>query len=149
MRFCTRIILLFAAMFIAFTAKAQVFSNDFEDRHEWKTPWFNLHIVADSSAAEENYVCICDSVHEFGFGFGINAGKDFPNQNVNCKFDFLFKADANTQAEIVVSIDDTIRNRYWTAYPLADYVSDSTEWSQAYFDFNFPASYLQGSEIKV
>ena len=149
MRFCTRIILLFAAMFIAFTAKAQVFSNDFEDRHEWKTPWFNLHIVADSSAAEENYVCICDSVHEFGFGFGINAGKDFPNQNVNCKFDFLFKADANTQAEIVVSIDDTIRNRYWAPYPLADYVSDSTEWSQAYFDFNFPASYLQGSEIKV
>ena len=149
MRFCTRIILLFAAMFIAFTAKAQVFSNDFEDRHEWKTPWFNLHIVADSSAAEENYVCICDSVHEFGFGFGINAGKDFPNQNVNCKFDFLFKADANTQAEIVVSIDDTIRNRYWAAYPLADYVNDTAEWSQVQLDLNFPASYTQGGEIKV
>ena len=149
MRFCTRIILLCAAMFIAFTAKAQVFYNDFENRHEWMTPWFNLHIVADSSVAEENYVCICDSVHEFGLGFSINAGKDLPNQNVNCRFDFLFKADANTQAEIVVSIDDTIRNRYWAPYPLADYVSDSTEWSQAYFDFNFPASYLQGSEIKV
>ena len=149
MRFCTRIILLFAAMFIAFTAKAQVFSNDFENRHEWKTPWFNLHIVADSSAAEENYVCICDSVHEFGFGFGINAGKDFPNQNVNCKFDFLFKADANTQAEIVVSIDDTIRNRYWAPYPLADYVNDTAEWSQVLLDLNFPASYTQGGEIKV
>ena len=149
MRFCTRIILLCAAMYIAFTAKAQVFSNDFENRHEWMTPWFNLHIVADSSATEENYVCICDSIHEFGLGFGINAGKDFPNQNVNCKFDFLFKADANTQAEIVVSIDDTIRNRYWVAYPLADYVNDTAEWSQVQLDLNFPACYTQGSEIKV
>ncbi len=149
MRFCARIILLCAAMFIAFTAKAQVFSNDFENRHEWMTPWFNLHIVADSSATEENYVCICDSIHEFGLGFGINAGKDFPNQNVNCKFDFLFKADANTQAEIVVSIDDTICNRYWAAYPLADYMTDSAEWSQVQLDLNFPACYTQGSEIKV
>ena len=149
MRFCTRIILLCAAMFIAFTAKAQVFSNDFENRHEWMTPWFNLHIVADSSATEENYVCICDSIHEFGLGFGINAGKDFPNQNVNCKFDFLFKADANTQAEIVVSIDDTICNRYWAAYPLANYLNDTAEWSQVQLDLNFPACYTQGSEIKV
>ena len=149
MRFCTRIILLCAAMFIAFTAKAQVFYNDFENRHEWMTPWFNLHIVADSSAAEENYVCICDSVHEFGLGFGINAGRDFPNQNVGFKYDFLFKADANTQAEIVASIDDTIRNRYWAAYPLSDYMNDTAEWSQVQLELNFPASYTRGSEIKV
>lgn len=149
MRFCTRIILLCAAMFIAFTAKAQVFSNDFENRHEWMTPWFNLHIVADSSATKENYVCICDSIHEFGLGFGINAGKDFPNQNVNCKFDFLFKADANTQAEIVVSIDDSIRNRYWAAYPLADYMTDSAEWSQVQLDLNFPFDYISDGSIKM
>ena len=149
MRFYPRIILFCTAIFAAFLAKAQVYTNDFENRQEWNAPWFNLHIVADSSAAEENYVCICDSVHEFGFGFGINAGKDFPNQNVNCKFDFLFKADANTQAEIVVSIDDTIRNRYWAPYPLADYVNDTAEWSQVLLDLNFPASYTQGGEIKV
>lgn len=149
MRFCTRIILLCTAMFVAFTAKAQVFYNDFENRHEWMTPWFNLHIVADSSATEENYVCICDSIHEFGLGFGINAGRDFPNQNVGFKYDFLFKADANTQAEIVVSIDDTIRNRYWVAYPLANYLNDTAEWSQVQLDLNFPANYTHGSEIKV
>ena len=149
MRFYAKIMLLCAAMFIAFTAKAQVYTNDFENRQEWNTPWLNLHIVADSSATEENYVCICDTIHEYGFGFGINAGKDFPNQNVNCKFDFLFKAKANTQADIVVSIDDTIRNRYWTAYPLADYVNDTADWSQVQLDLNFPASYTQGSEIKV
>lgn len=149
MRFCTRTMLLCAAMFIAFTAKAQVYTNDFENRQEWNAPWSNLHIAADSSATEENYVCFCDTIHEYGLGFGINTGKDFPNQNVNCKFDFLFKAKANTQADIVVSIDDTIRNRYWAAYPLSDYVNDTAEWSQVQLDLNFPACYTQGSEIKV
>ena len=149
MRFCTRTMLLCAAMFIAFTAKAQVYTNDFENRQEWNAPWFNLHIAADSSATEENYVCFCDTIHEYGLGFGINTGKDFPNQNVNCKFDFLFKAKANTQADIVVSIDDTIRNRYWAAYPLSDYVNDTAEWSQVQLDLIFPSNYTQGSEIKV
>lgn len=149
MRFCTKIILFFTAMFVAFTAKAQIYFNDFENRQEWNAPWFNLHIVADSSAAEENYICICDTIHEYGLGFGINAGRDFPNQNVGFKYDFLFKADANTQADIVVSIDDSLRNRYWAAYPLADYMNDTAEWSQVQLDLNFPASYTRGSEIKV
>ena len=141
--------LLCAAMFIAFTAKAQVYTNDFENRQEWNAPWFNLHIVADSCATEENYICFCDTIHEYGLGFGINTGKDFPNQNVNCKFDFLFKAKTNTQADIVVSIDDTIRNRYWAAYPLSDYVNDTAEWSQVQLDLIFPSNYTQGSEIMV
>ena len=149
MRFYPRIILFCTAIFAAFLAKAQVYTNDFENRQEWNAPWFNLHIVADSSATEVNYVSICDSIHEYGLGFDINAGKNFPNQNVNCKYDFMFKADANTQADIVVSIDDTIRNRYWAAYPLADYVNDTTDWSQVQLDLNFPASYTQGGEIKV
>ena len=149
MRFCTRTMLLCAAMFIAFTAKAQVYTNDFENHQGWNAPWFNLHIVADSCATEENYVCFCDTIHEYGLGFGINTGKDFPNQNVNCKFDFLFKAKTNTQADIVVSIDDTIRNRYWAAYPLSDYVNDTAEWSQVQLDLIFPSNYTQGSEIKV
>ena len=149
MRFRIRNILLFAALLTSFMAKAQVYSNDFENRQEWNAPWFNLHIVADSSDLEVNYVCICDTIHEFGFGVGINAGKDHPNQNINCKLGFLCKADANTQAAIVVSIDDTIRNRYWAAYPLANYLNDTIEWNQVQLEFNFPASYTQGSEIKV
>ena len=142
MRFYTKILLLCTAMFVAFTAKAQIYTNDFENRQEWNAPWFNLHIVADRSATEENFVSICDTIHEYGLGFGINAGKDFPNQNVNCKYNFRFKADVNTQADIVVSIDDTVRNRYWAA-------NDTTDWSQVQLDLNFPASYTQGGEIKV
>ena len=149
MKFPFRIILLWTALLTAHFVKAQVYTNDFENRQEWNAPWFNLHIVADSSTVEENFVCICDTLHEYGLGVGINADKEYPHQNINCKFGFLFKADAETQADIVVSIDDTIRNRYWVAYPLADYVNDTAEWSQVQLDLNFPASYTQGGEIKV
>ena len=149
MRFYIRIILLCVALFISFMTKAQVYSNDFENLQEWNAPWFNMHIVADISAARENHVCICDSLQEYGLGVDINAGKEYPNRNVHCKFGFLCKADTNTQADIVVSIDDTIRNRYWNAYPLAHYVNDTAEWSQVQLDFNFPASYTLGSEIKI
>ena len=149
MKFCVRLILLCAAVFASLMAKAQTYTNDFENRQEWNAPWINLHIVADNSAAEENFVCICDTIHEYGLGVDINVGKEFPNQNINCKYGFLFKADAETQADIVVSIDDTLRNRYWASYPLADYVNDTSEWSYAELNLNFPASYTQGSEIKV
>ena len=149
MKLFARIILLCTTLFASFFAKAQIYTNDFENRQEWNAPWFNLHIVADSTSAEENFVCICDSLHEYGFGFGINAGQMLPNQNVSCKFGFRFKANTDTQADIVVSIDDTIRNRYWTAYPLADYVDDTAEWSLIQLKLNFPSSYTDGSEIKV
>ena len=149
MKFCIRIIMLWIALFTSYMVKAQVFSNDFEDQNEWNYPWFNLHIIEDISSSSENYICICDSIHEYGLGFGINAGKDFPNQNINCKFDFLFKADAFTQADIVVSIDDTIRNHYWASYPLSNYVNDTAEWSHALLDLNFPYDYTKNSEIKV
>ncbi len=149
MKFPLKIILLWTALLTAHFVKAQVYTNDFENRQEWNAPWFNLHIVADSSTVEEDFVCICDTLHEYGLGVSINADKEFPHQNINCKFGFLFKADAETQADIVVSIDDTIRNRYWVAYPLADYVNDTAEWSQVQLDLNFPASYTQGGEIKV
>ena len=149
MKFRIRFFLLGIALFASCMVKAQVFSNDFENRNEWNRPWFNLHIVADSSTAEENFVCICDTIHEYGLGFGINVNKTYPNQNINCKFDFLFKADAETQADIVVSIDDTIRNRYWNAYPLANYVDNTAEWSRAQLDLNFPYDYIKNCEIKI
>ena len=148
-KFCIRIILLWSALLVSITTWAQVYSNDFENRREWNSPWINLQIVADSSAKEENFVCICDSNQEYGLGFSIHTGKEFPSQNVNCKFGFLCKADANTRADIVVSINDTIRNRYWASYPLANYLNDTADWSQMQLDMNFPNDYTKNSEIKV
>ena len=83
MRFCFRMILLCTAMFVAFTAKAQIYTNNFENRQEWNAPWFNLHIVADTSATEENYVSICDTMHEYGFGFGITTKMSASN-TISC-----------------------------------------------------------------
>ena len=148
-KFCIRIILLWSALLVSITTWAQVYSNDFENRQEWNSPWINLQIVADSSAVEENFVCICDSNQEYGLGFGIHTGKEFPSQNINCKFDFLFKANNATQADVVVSIDDSIHNRYWASYPLANYVDDTAGWSRAQLDLNFPYDYTKNSEIKV
>ena len=133
-------------LFAPLLAKAQVYSNDFENRQEWNLPWLNLNIVADSTSAEENFVCICDSLHEYGLGFGID--KPFPNQNISCKYSFRFKAMAATKASLVISIDDTLRNRYWASYPLSDYIVGGSEWSEAHFDLVFPADYTHGSEIK-
>ena len=146
MKFCIRIVFLLAAMSASLWVQAQVFSNDFENRQEWNLPWLNLHIVADSTSAEENFVCICDSLHEYGLGFGID--KPFPHKNVSCNYSFRFKAKADTEATLVISIDDTLRNRYWASYPLADFIDFDSEWSEAQLDFIFPADYTHGSELK-
>ena len=149
MKFCIRIILLWSTLLASGTTWAQVYSNDFENRQEWNSPWINLQIVSDSSTSEENFVCICDSNQEYGLGFSINAGKEFPNQNVNCKYGFRFKAKVDTQADIVVNINDSIHNHYWASHPLAHYVDDTAEWSHAQLDLNFPYDYTKNSEIKV
>ena len=134
-------------MAIANWVHAQSYSNDFENDYTWYPPWFNLNIVADSTG---NHICFCDSIHEYGLGFAVEAGKIYPRQNVNCKYEFLFKTDAeSTQAEIVFSIDDdSIGNKYWCAYPLQNYVNDTAEWSQASLDLNFPFDYIGKGKIK-
>ena len=149
MKFFTRIVLLWTALLVSTMVKAQVYSNDFENRQEWYQPWFNLHIMADSSAATENFICICDSINEYGFGFSIEPSHEAKHQNISCSFSFQFRASADTQAEIVVSIDDSIHNHYWTAYPLANYWNDIEEWSQVQLEFNFPYNYIQNNTIKA
>ena len=127
-------------------AHAQTYTNNFENGYTWYPPWFNLHLMADSTAAEGNFVCLCDSIHEYGLGFSIDAGKNYPHQNINFRYDFLFKTDTiDTKAEFVVSIADSIGSRYWNAYPLRDFVNDTAEWSQAHFDLNFPFDYISES----
>ena len=138
-----------ATFFLLGTAKAQIFFNDFDNQYTWYPPWFNLNIVADSLSAEKNYVCLCDSTQEFGLGFSIEAGKAYPHQNINCKYGFLFKTDTEiSQASVVFSIDGDNGNRYWQAYPMANYQAETDGWSLMQLDLNFPADYLEGSELK-
>ena len=152
---------------------AQSYSNDFESGYTWYPPWFNLNIVADSTDSTVNHVCLCDSIHDYGLGFAIEAGKNHPNQNINCKYSFrvtrghaplLLTADSASmtgghdplslpeasKAKIVISIDDDSGNRYWCAYPLQNYLNDTAEWSQVSLDLNFPSDYFdENSKLKA
>jgi hypothetical protein len=136
MKFGIRIVFLWVALTAFLSARAQVYSNDFENLQEWNLPWLNLQIVADSSATEVNHVCICDSLRDYGLGFVID--KPFQNQNLSLRYGFRFKAKADTKATLVISIDDTIHNRCWASYPLADFVHNNSDWSEAHLDLVFP-----------
>ena len=140
-------VLLAAIMAISNLVHAQSYSNDFENGYTWYPPWSNLHLVADSTEAGVNQVCLCDSIHEYGLGFSFEAGKNYPRQNVNCQYQFKFKAQSETQAEVVFSIDEG-NKKYWQAYPLADFVNDTAEWSQMRLDLNFPFDYIGEGKIK-
>ena len=141
------IVLLAAVMAISNLVHAQSYSNDFENGYTWYPPWSNLRLVADSTEAGVNQVCLCDSIHEYGLGFSFEAGKNYPRQNVNCKYQFKFKAQPETQAEVVFSIDEG-NKKYWQAYPLADFVNDTAEWSPMCLDLNFPFDYIGEGKIK-
>ena len=146
MRTPINIILLAAIMAMANLVHAQSYSNDFENHLEGSQPWFNLNIVTDSTG---NHICVCDSIHEYGFGFVIDAGRQYPRQNINCQYGFRFKAQTTTRADLVFSVDDDNGNRYWNAYPLMTYVNDTTEWSQLYINLNFPFDYIGEGKIKA
>ena len=141
------IVLLAAVLAISNLVYAQSYSNDFENGYTWYPPWSNLRLVADSTEAGVNQVCLCDSIHEYGLGFSFDAGKNYPQQNVNCQYQFKFKAQPETQAEVVFSIDEG-NKKYWQAYPLADFVNDTVEWSQMRLDLNFPFDYIGEGKIK-
>ena len=141
-------IVLFLSVWLAVPlAKAQTFNNDFENGNEWLLPWFNIHIVSDGDSLSDNHVCLCDSVHNYGLGFGIDAGTDFPRQNIHCRFEFDFRSlDTLRDAMLVFTIDGGDKP-FWNAYPLSDFEPDSTGWARAIFTHNFPFDYIGGGKI--
>ena len=144
------IILLATLLLMANWISAQSYSNDFENGYEWYPPWSNLHLAADDDTLAGNHVCLCDTLHEYGLGFSIDAERLPKGHNLNCQFGFNFKARHDTQADIVVTISDATGLRYWNAYPLANFVNDTTEWSQVSLDLNFPSDYFnESSKLKA
>lgn len=142
------LIIVLLAAFSILKAQAQSYSNDFENQYTWYPPWHNLDIVADSTAEGENYVCLCDANREYGLGFNVEPSKDHPFQNIRCQYSFRFKAELDTQAEIVITITDSTGTHFWQAYPLDRFMSDTTEWSTASLDLVFPSDYIKSGTIK-
>ena len=133
------LIIILLAAFSILKAQAQSYSNDFENQYTWYPPWLNLDIVADTTAKGENFVCLCDATREYGLGFNVEPGKNHPFQNIRCQYSFRFKAEVDSQAEIVITITDSTGARFWQAYPIARFVSDTTEWSTMSLDLVFPS----------
>ena len=140
------IVLLATVMAISNLVYAQSYSNDFENGYTWYPPWSNLRLVADSTEAGVNHICLCDSIHEYGLGFSFEAGKNYPRQNVNCQYQFMFKAQPETQAQVVFCINEG-NKKYWQAYPLADFVNDTAGWSLMHINLNFPFDYIGEGKI--
>lgn len=141
-------IVLFLSVWLAVPlAKAQTFNNDFENGNEWLLPWFNIHIVSDGDSLSDNHVCLCDSVHDYGLGFGIDAGTDFPRQNIHCRFEFDFRSLDTFRDPMLVFTIDGGDKPFWNAYPLSDFEPDSTGWARAIFTHNFPFDYIGGGKI--
>jgi len=141
--------LLIIALSVAMFAKAQSYSNDFENQDEWLAPWFNIHIVPDGDTTTGNHVCFCDSIFEYGPGFEINVGQEYPHQNIQINYSLQFKTDSvsTTQANLVFSIENG-NKPYWLAYPLSLFASDTTEWSLIDIDLVFPNDYIGSGQIK-
>lgn len=147
MRASAKLILLWMLLLSAGIAKAQSYSNDFENQNEWLAPWLNLHIMPEADSLIINHFCLCDSVHEYGLGFGINAGTAFPRQNIRCRFAFdLRSPDTLRDAVMVFSINEG-NKPYWNAYPLSCLEPDSIGWAHVSFNFNFPYDYIGEGKI--
>lgn len=145
-----RLIFTILLLIAGLVAKAQLYSNDFENQYDWYPPWANLRIVADSTALEGNYVCICDSTQEYGLGLTVNAREMYPRQNINIQYELLFKTNNDPlHAEVVFCIDDETGNKYWNSYPLASFVNDTALWSQISLNLNFPTDYIGNGRIRT
>lgn len=145
-----RLIFTVLLLIAGLAAKAQLFSNDFENQYTWYPPWFNLYISADSTALTGTYVCTCDSTQEYGLGFAVEAGKLYPRQNINIRYEFLFRAESATpHGEVVFSIDDETGNKYWQSYSLTNFVNDTAMWSQLTLDLYFPFDYIGNGKIST
>ena len=147
MRIFLRTLLIGALLLAAVIAKAQVFTNDFENRNEWLEPWLNLHIVPKGDSLSSNHVCLCDSVHEYGLGFSIDATIGRP-RNISCRFACDIKStDSLKNAAWVISIENG-KFPYWQPLPLTTLISDTTAWQRLQTAFSFPADYLGAGQIK-
>lgn len=149
-RFKTYIIILFLTTAFSRLGFSQSYCTGFEDGEERNRPWMNIHVLNDSSAYEGIRLCICDSVHEFGFGFQVKADEAFPMQNINCQFGVWCKNVTNRgETTLVVSLENSGGNVYWNGYPLSSFADGTMDWFPVTLNLNLPHDYLKGATLKV
>lgn len=96
------------------------------------------------------HASLCDSTQEFGLGFTVEAGTLYPQQNINIQYEFQFKTENESpQALLVFEVVNEKGCNYWQSYPLADYISDTAEWSTASLNLNFPFDHIGNGKINT
>ena len=144
-----RIIALLILLTAGLTTKAQLYRNDFDNRYTWYPPWENIIIGTDSTLTEGNYVCLCDTVHEFGLGFNYPIPDTLNGRNLFLRFEADYRfPDTIATGDIVLTITDGNETRYWTSYHLSNYANDSAQWFHVVIDLNIPNDYLQDGHVR-
>ncbi len=165
-----KILLLILLLTAGLAAKAQRFSNDFENQYTWYPPWTNIRIAADTLLVKDtlvgtdtlaatqpvsfdtvvNYRCVCLPDQEFGLGFSYAFPDSLNGRNLHLAFgaDYRFP-DTLFLGKLVFSIDRGGQNLFWQSYDLNPYANDSAAWFRVPIELNFPADHLPGSTINV
>ena len=140
-------LLLAVALMMTIMAKAQSFSNDFENGYTWYPPWQNIVLETDTML---QHYCVCHPDQEFGLGFSYAFPDSLLGYNLNLAFqaDYRFP-DTLVEGKLAFSIKRSEENLYWQSYDLKPYANDPAKWFRVAVDLNFPADHLGGSTIQL
>ena len=146
---------------LAHVAKAQTYTNDFENGYTWYPPWENIRIVTDTVFMEQNdedavaidtvlqRYCVCHPDQEFGLGFSYEFPDSLQGNNLNLAFhaDYRFP-DTLAEGQLAFSIKRLGKVLFWQSYDLKSYANEPAEWFSVSVNLNFPADHLPGSTIQ-
>lgn len=143
-----RVIALIILLTAGLSTRAQLYRNNFDNGYTWYPPFTNIVLATDSTHTEDGYVCVCDTVQEFGFGFSYPIPDSLNCRNLYLRFEADYRLpDTLVSGGIVLTIVNGHETRYWTSYPLANYANDTAGWFHVNIETNIPNDYLQGGFV--
>lgn len=149
MKTALRIWLLAVLLSFGLASQAQRHSNDFENRYTWYPPWTGIAITTDSTAVQGQYVCLCDTLQEYGLGFEYKVHDTLRGRNLHLRFEADYRfPDTLATGDLVLNIRQGAETPFWTSYPLSQYANDSAQWFHVVIETNLPQDYLEGSTVK-
>ena len=130
-------------------AQGQSFEDDFENGYTWYPPWQNIVIATDSSEYVNHY-CRCDTTMEYGLGFDWRLPDSLNRKNLHLTFhaDYRFP-DTVASGQLVVTIEQQGRMRYWTSHLLSNFANENAQWFPVNITMNLPADYTDNGDLKL
>ena len=149
MKSLRHLILLMLCLTTTIATQAQHYSDDFENGYSWYPPWYNIHLLADSTI-ENQHVSLCDSTMEFGLGFSYKVPDSIIGKNLHIAFqaDYRFP-DTLGDGQLVFSIKSNENYNFWQSYYLSDYANDSAAWFPVHIELNLPADHLINGTVNA